>query len=253
MSKRSVYSVTVLCFITMIITPVSSGNDEPRTYEFDLSPGETIRFDLKSGGSVSILGWEKSEGEVSYIQRGKGHKHDVEILQRPDGLLITSDMTPREGTSRDLAFQIRLPRQFNVHFESTGGSLKIANLEGDFEGSTMGGGLALTKVDGTVRLKTMGGHIEVKGAVLDGSISTMGGTVFLKDVVGDLEAGSMGGNVRYENVRGRDGKLRTPEGTPGDDIEQKTVTISTVGGSILLDEAPVGALVNTMGGDIVVK
>jgi DUF4097 and DUF4098 domain-containing protein YvlB len=253
MYTRSVYSITVLCLVAMVLIPVSSGKEEARTYEFDVSPGETIRFDLESGGSVSILGWDKSKIEVSYIQRGKGHKHDVEILQQRKGLLITSDMTQREGRARELSFQIRLPRQFNVGFESTGGSLEIVGLDGDFTGSTMGGGLTLMNVDGTVHLRTMGGHIEVNGAVLDGSISAMGGTVFLKDVVGDLDAGSMGGNVRYENVRGRDGKLRPPAGTSADDIEQQTVTISTMGGSIVVDEAPVGALVNTMGGDIVLK
>jgi len=54
-------------------------------------------------------------------------------------------------------------------------------------------------------------------------------------------------------VRDRDGRLRAPRGTSADDIEQKTVTISTMGGNIVVGEAPVGALVNTMGGDIVVK
>jgi DUF4097 and DUF4098 domain-containing protein YvlB len=252
MHKRSIYSITAVFLVALMMTPVSSG-DEPTTYEFDVSPNETIRFDLESGGSVSIVGWDKSKAEVSYIQRGKGHKHDIEIIQERDGLLITSGMTPREGTSRDLDFEIRLPRRFNIRFESMGGNLKIVNLEGDFRGSTMGGGLTLMKVDGTVRLKTMGGHIEVKSAVLDGTISTMGGTVYLKDVVGDLDAGSMGGNVRYENVRGHDGNLRAPGGASGSDIEQKTVTISTMGGSIVVDEAPVGALVNTMGGDISVQ
>jgi DUF4097 and DUF4098 domain-containing protein YvlB len=253
MRKRSIYSLLLLCFVAMIMAPVSSSDEGPRKYEFDVSPGGTIRFDLESGGAVSILGWDKSKAEVSYVQRGAGHKHDIEILEQRDGLLITSGMTPHEGTSCDLSFQIRLPRRFNVHFESTGGGLKIVDLQGDFTGSTMGGGLILKKVDGTVRLKTMGGRIEVGSAVLDGSISTMGGTVFLKDVVGNLEAGSMGGNVRYENVRGRDGNLRTPGDASGSDIEQETVTISTMGGSIVVDEAPVGALVNTMGGDIVVK
>jgi DUF4097 and DUF4098 domain-containing protein YvlB len=253
MRKRTTCLLAALCFVTMIVGPVFSENEEPRTYEFDVSPGGTIRFDLESGGGVSILGWDKSKAEVSYIQRGKGHKHDIEVLQQRDGLLITSAMTPRQGTSRDLSFQIRLPDRYNVRFESTGGGLKIVDVEGDFTGSTMGGGLTLKGVDGTVKLKTMGGHIEVTSAVLDGSITTMGGTVFLKDVVGDLEAGSMGGNVRYENVRGRDGKLRAPGGTPEGDIEQKTVTISTMGGNIVVDEAPVGALVNTMGGDISVE
>jgi DUF4097 and DUF4098 domain-containing protein YvlB len=253
MCMKRVYSITVFCLVAMVLTPVSSDDEDARTYEFDVSPGETIRFDLESGGSVSLRGWDKPKVEVSYIQRGKGNKHDVEILQQRDGLLITSEMTVREGRQRDLQFQIRLPQQFNVRFESMGGNLTIVDLEGDFSGSTMGGGLTLKNVDGTVHLKTMGGHIEVNSAVLDGSISTMGGTVFLKDVIGDLDAGSMGGNVRYENVRGRDGKLRAPGGASGSGIAQETVTISTMGGSIVVDEAPVGALLNTLGGDVVVE
>jgi DUF4097 and DUF4098 domain-containing protein YvlB len=254
MGMKSIYSLTVLCLFAMVLSPVSSGKEEePRTYKFDVSPGETIRFDLESGGSVSLQGWDKSKVEVSYVQRGSGQKHDVEILQERDGLLITSDMKVREGRSRDLDFQIRLPRKFNVRFNSMGGSLKIVDIDGDFSGTTMGGGLTLKEVDGTVHLETMGGHIEVTSATLDGSVSTMGGTVFIRDVVGDLDASSMGGNVRYENVRDRDGRLRTPRGTSAEDIEQETVTISTMGGNIVVDEAPVGALVNTMGGDIVVK
>jgi DUF4097 and DUF4098 domain-containing protein YvlB len=95
----------------------------------------------------------------------------------------------------------------------------------------------------------MGGSIEVIDADLDGKMSTMGGSVYLKDVVGDLDATSMGGNVRYENVRGRDGEVRAPGGSM-DGIESETVSITTMGGSIEVDEAPAGAWVSTMGGNV---
>jgi DUF4097 and DUF4098 domain-containing protein YvlB len=253
MCFRGICSFAMLCLITAALTPASSGEGEASPYQFDVSSGETIRFDLRSGGSLSIAGWDKPIAEVSYIQRGQGHKHDVEILQQRDGLLVTSEVASRKGESQDLSFEVRLPRQFNVRFESMGGSLTIVDLEGEFTGTTMGGGLTLASVDGTVKLKTMGGQIEVSDAVLDGTISTMGGDVVLEDVVGDLDAQSMGGNVRFENVRGRDGKLRAPGGASGGDLEQETVTVSTMGGDIVVDEAPVGAMVNTMGGDIVVR
>jgi DUF4097 and DUF4098 domain-containing protein YvlB len=253
MRARHFHSVTVFSLVAMLLMAVSTNGEDERTYGFDVSPGETIKFELDSGGSVSILGWDRSKAKVSYIQRGKGHKHDVEILQQRDGMLITSKMEPREGMACDLDFHIRLPRRFNVHFESMGGRLKIVDLEGEFRGSTMGGGLTLQHVSGTVKLKTMGGAIEVTDSDLDGHMSTMGGTVLLRDVVGDLEAESTGGNVRYENVRGRDGKLRAPGGQSAEGMAAKTVTISTMGGSIFVDDAPAGAWVNTMGGDINVE
>ena len=241
----SLVSIIVALFLPAVALVETDGN----TYDFDVSPGQTIYFDLKSGAGVSIQGWDKSKAEVTYVQRGEGHLHDVEILQQRDGLLVTSDMEIREGRARNLEFEIRVPRKYNVHFESTGGGLRIVDLDGRFTGSTMGGGLTLKEVEGTVTLTTMGGAIEVTSADLDGKMSTMGGTVYLKDVVGDLEAESMGGNVRYENVRGRNGELRAPGGSL-DGMDIKTVTISTMGGDIVVDEAPAGAWVRTMGGDI---
>lgn len=246
--KRILVSL-VLIAAAALVPAMATLETGDHTYDFDVSPGETIYFDLQSGAGVSIQGWDKSKAEVTYIQRGGGRLHDVEILQQRDGLLIKSDMEISEGTSSDLDFQIRLPRKYNVHFESMGGGLKVVGLEGEITGSTMGGGLTLREVDGTVRLTTMGGAIEVIDATLDGKMSTMGGTVYLKDVVGDLDAESMGGNVRYENVRDRDGELRAPGGSLAG-MEKKTVNISTMGGDIEVDEAPAGAWVKTMGGDI---
>ena len=221
MLRRSICLSIVIIVVAGILPAVAAvstkenikESKDGNTYDFDVSPGQTIYFDLKSGAGVTIRGWDKSRAEVSYVQRGKGPSHDVGIYQERDGIRIVSEIAPHDGSARDLDFEIRLPSKYNVHFESTGGGLKIIDLTGEFTGTTMGGGYILKKVDGTVSLTTMGGAIEVTGANLDGRISTMGGTVYLKDVVGDLEAESMGGNVRYENVRGRDGELRAPEGS----------------------------------------
>ena len=252
MRRKTICTSIVFVIAAALLPAMALVETEGNTYDFDVSPGGTIYFDLKSGAGVGIRGWDKSEAEVTYTQRGKGHKHDVEILQQRDGLMITSDIQMHEGTSTDLDFEIRLPHKYNVHFESMGGGLKVAELTGKITGSTMGGGLTLWEVDGTVSLTTMGGSIEVIDADLDGKMSTMGGTVYLKNVVGDLDATSMGGNVKYENVRGRDGNLRAPEGS-SEWLGMKTVNISTMGGDIEVDEAPAGAWVKTMGGDIEVE
>jgi DUF4097 and DUF4098 domain-containing protein YvlB len=253
MLTRSFYSLAVICFIAMVVAPLLSGKTEGETYKFDVSPNQTVKLDLKSGGSASIVGWDKSEAEVSYVQGGTGPEHRVEVTKEGSDLVITAEARPHEGSAASLDFEIRVPHRFNVIFESAGGDLKIEGLEGEFEGRTMGGNLSLIDSQGTVRIKTMGGDVEVTGGVLDGKVTTMGGEVLVKDVVGDLNAGSMGGDIRYENVRGHDGKLRAPGSTSETDVKQKTVSISTMGGDLVLDEAPEGALLSTMGGDIVVK
>jgi DUF4097 and DUF4098 domain-containing protein YvlB len=145
-----------------------------------------------------------------------------------------------------------VPHEFDVEFESMGGSLEVIELAGKLVGTTMGGGITLRKVDGVVRLTTMGGEIAVVDCDLDGYVKTMGGEVLVEDVVGDLDATSMGGDVRYVNVRDRDGDVRAPGRLSSRGIHKDTVTITTMGGDIEVDDAPAGAAVHTMGGDIVI-
>jgi DUF4097 and DUF4098 domain-containing protein YvlB len=236
-------------FAVLMIAAAAWGKDN-ETQEFDVSPGGTIEFDLQSGGSVRILGWDQAVAKVSYWQSGRGWDHDVEITKTRNGLRITDDTEKREGSSKSLMFEIRLPQRFDIEFDSMGGALEIASLEGDFSGKTMGGSLTLRNAKGTVELKTMGGPINVTDSELDGEISTMGGTVYLADVVGDLDASSMGGNVKYVNVRDREGNPRAPKGLSARGMDKETVTITTMGGDINVDDAPEGAAVHTMGGDI---
>jgi DUF4097 and DUF4098 domain-containing protein YvlB len=253
MGKRNRYLFGMISLIAACLLATPSWGAEEKTFEFDVSPGGTIEFDLESGGSVTLIGWDRSVAEVSYTQRGRGYEHDVEIKETRNGLRITTDLDFREGRSKSLSFEIRLPHRYDVEFESMGGGLEIIGLEGEFSGTTMGGGLKLEDTKGEVRLKTMGGSIEVTDCELDGSVHTMGGKVLLDNVVGDLEASSMGGNVQYKNVRGRDGERRSPRGVSVREANDETVAITTMGGSIDVDEAPEGAAVHTMGGDIEIR
>lgn len=246
--KRSTAVAVMAIVAVALASPAWSRTDE--TKEYDVSRGGTIVFDLEAGGSIVVIGWDKSKAEVSYWESGRGDSHIVDIDVRNGDLRITSEPMDYDGRSKSLSFEVRVPHEFNVEFDSMGGGLELIDLEGKFTGSTMGGGLTLKNVKGKARLTTMGGGVEVKGCDLDGYIKTMGGSVLLEDVVGDLEASSMGGDVRYVNVRDREGDARGPGGVSSKGITKETVAITTMGGSIEVDEAPAGAAVHTMGGDI---
>jgi len=224
------------------------------TRQFPLEPGQTVAFDLKSGGSVTVTGWADHLAEVTVTRQGDYEKNaGVFFEETGAGLRISSEMTTKGRTSGNLHFDLMVPRDCNVDFDSMGGGLKVVDLRGRFTGKTMGGGLTFLDVEGEVKMTTMGGPIEVRNSILDGSIKTMGGRVLLQDVVGDVEASSMGGNVQYKNVRDRDGNLRVPGDLSVPGMAEDTVTITTMGGAIELDEAPAGAAVHTMGGEIHIR
>jgi len=236
--------------IALITVAASSQGGSGETRSFKVSPGASVIFALESGGSVTVIGWDKPEAEVTYTQGGMGDGHVVEISEVHGDLLVESKMAGHGERSGSLEFEVYVPHEFDVQLESLGGSLELRELKGRFSGTTMGGGITLTRVEGVARLTTMGGEVTVTDCDIDGYIKTMGGEVLMKDVVGYLDASSMGGDVRYVNVRDREGDIRASGGLLARGLDEGTVTITTMGGDIEVDDAPAGAVVHTMGGDI---
>ena len=95
MNRKCLCLSIVLLFASSLVQAASETDE--KTYQYDTSPGRTIYFDLKSGGEVSIQGWDESTAEVTYMQRGRGHAHTVQIQPQRNGLKITSDVENHEG------------------------------------------------------------------------------------------------------------------------------------------------------------
>ncbi len=210
--------------------------------EFDVSPGQLLEVDIKTGGSVHVFGEKQDKVVVTVHHLGSKLRDNVwvEIDKSSSGVTVSSGA---DGNSNSkLRFDISVPEKFDIDVTTMGGEIVVANVEGNLKGETMGGEIALIRLKGEVDFSTMGGDIELKESDVDGKVGTMGGQVLFKDIIGDVNGSSMGGNVIYKNVRSRDGKSKGKE-----------VNISTMGGQINVDEALSGANVSTMGGDIEVN
>jgi DUF4097 and DUF4098 domain-containing protein YvlB len=229
--------------VLMLAVPVSTQADTERSFE--VKSGQTLVVDLETGGNINISGWDREEVtvKVEYSRRAEQY-FDVDVVKTGSGVEITSSFHNHgygsRGESPDLI--VTVPRLFNMDLQTMGGSIRIEDVEGEFEGLTMGGSLNLVNLKGEVSLKTMGGNITCKDSELDGHVTTMGGEVLMENLLGDVKGSSMGGAVIYKNVTSRDGKSTG-----------SVVDISTMGGSINVSEAPEGAKVHTMGGDINIR
>lgn len=249
---RSLYVNTLAVVFVFFVAGSAASRDE-QSQQYPVSPGQKIEFDIESGGSITVEGWDESTARVMYYERYGNLGHfDVKIKKTRNGLLVTAEKD-KPINHMSLHFDVRVPRRFDVEVYTMGGSLELTNLEGTFEGKTMGGSLELENIVGEVDLVTMGGNVRVVDSELDGEILTYGGPVLVENVIGDFEATSYGGNVRYKNVRTRDGEMLAPKNLRPDKIFERTVLISTMGGSVDVDEAPEGASIYTGGGEIRVR
>lgn len=226
------------------------------------SNGETLELDLESGGSIDVSGWDRPTVQVRVILAGPNWRDSRVSLTR-SGRSVRLHESPeirRRSSSTSHRYEIKVPRKFDLIFNTAGGDITIADLEGVFVGSTGGGGYTIERADGRAELTTGGGDIRVSDSDLRGSVSTGGGTVMLSRVRGGLKGSSGSGPViRTEagaDITGDLSGVRIDKegihvGESRKGVERSGVLhIDKAGGSIVLDQVPDGAVLQTGGGEI---
>ena len=247
--------------------------DSTFTLSAPVRSGGTLTIDLKTGGGITIESWDKPEVFVNASLGGRNWRETrVTLEPANDGARLASDFTRsmnNQSTSHD--FDIKVPRKFNVRIKSSGGSISIANVSGDFSGSTGGGEINLRMVNGQADLSTGGGEIDVKDSNVDGSVSTGGGLVRIQRVNGNLRGSSGSGPVIYSQSPGAgNGKGSgkgsgygyssgagasagaSSSGTAYAASNDGPIRMFAAGGPISLPSAPNGARITTGGGKITV-
>ena len=167
-----------------------------------VSPGQRLDIQLKTGAGLSIAAWDRDEVSVeSDWSETRCRDAQIEVRKTDQGVLIETHYPPGTGVvSHNCSFGIvvKVPRRFDVQLRSTGGSVAISGVSGDFRGQTGGGKIELAGLRGNVQLRTGGGQIHVWDSDLEGRISTGGGQVRFENVTGGVTArsGSKRGVVR---------------------------------------------------------
>ncbi|HSU93265.1 MAG TPA: hypothetical protein VLI43_06120, partial [Gemmatimonadaceae bacterium] len=184
--------------------------------------GGTLELDLDTGGDIEIIGTDDQKVSVHGSLGGRDwHETTVALEEHNGNASLVSRYTGSSSEQTfDNAFQIRVPKRFNVRVQSAGGDVHIANVDGSFSGSTGGGKIEIEGANGEAHLSTGGGDVRVAKSKLDGSVSTGGGTVRFKDVTGDIVGSSgsesyrMPGSFSYRMPR-----MKSFAWTPGMDAE----------------------------------
>jgi len=187
--------------------------DDPQRInrEFKASARGRLEFDLDTGGRIEVIGWDRQLISVEVLKGGRDAAEcRIDFQETGSGLRITSEY---EGSghsySTNFSFVVRVPRRFDLEFDSMGGGIHICGVEGRISGKTMGGGLDLNNLAGSINLLTMGGGITLTNSEIEGKVETMGGRVLIENVVGDVRGSTMGGDVVRRDTGNRVG--RTPD------------------------------------------
>ena len=176
--------------------------DATKSWTIPVPAGQLLEVQLRTGGAVSITGWDRDEVSVeSDWTEERCRDARLSVTRTGQGVRIESSYPPGSSVvtqNCSFGFVVKVPRRFDVQIRSAGGSVAVAGVRGEIRGRTGGGMIELADLRGSVQLRTGGGQIHVWDSDLEGRISTGGGQVRFENVSGGVTArsGSKRGVVR---------------------------------------------------------
>jgi hypothetical protein len=201
-------------------------------------------FIQSDGSNIEIETWDKDEVYV-YIEKHGDKK-------RMDNYKITFSATPQRveiyGKNEQnlwnwgdfsVLFKIKCPKKFLPDVSTSGGDIKIRDLEGNVICHTSGGNIKINQVIGDLSANTSGGDIIINELTGQVDIKTSGGNLKLLSIDGEIRGETSGGNIELELKGENKGvSLRTSGGNIHAYIFENTkadLDCSTSGGSIDLN------------------
>lgn len=190
------------------------GRDEHHCLVLETSMrSDGIRIDDLSNGSVSVQAWDGDEIRLRARVVGRADDESrARELAESIRLRINGDDVDAEGprTGRDeswwVSYRLEVPRDTDMEFETSNGSISIDGVQGRMRLRTSNGAISLVGVGGDVEGRTSNGAIklELTGTTWQGS---------------GLELGTSNGSVRIEVPEGYNAVLETGTSNGGIDVD----------------------------------
>src|SRR5713101_5239043 len=208
---------------------------------FNVAPGGTLTLETDVGDIRVDPGAGGVTIDVTQRTRVSNRHLDVTFDQQGNDVTVRAKLEPEShwfnSSDLDARFVVTVPSRYNVRLKTSGGDLKVGNLQGEVHCKTSGGGIRIGDANGSVQAKTSGGSIEIRRVAGDLYARTSGGGITIDEALGAVDAQTSGGSIRARLAQ-----------QPRADSR-----LSTSGGGITISIAPnvsVDLDAHTSGGDV---
>ncbi|HMN25218.1 MAG TPA: DUF4097 family beta strand repeat-containing protein [Ignavibacteriaceae bacterium] len=166
---------------------------------FQISPGKKINIETDSG-DIIVTTWNRSEVYVKIMGNQKAaDKYDFTFNTTPEEITVIAE---RKGgwnwfSNVNIKIEIKVPENFNINANTSGGDIKIGGVNGGIYLKTSGGDIWGDRFEGNFFAKTSGGDINLycKNAKIEAS--TSGGDIELEytGINQGIELKTSGGDI----------------------------------------------------------
>lgn len=180
---------------------------------FNVQPGGLLTVETQ-GGSIQMETANTSTVTVVAKQRIKAssEREADELLEK---LSLTIEAVAngvsakakyeRKGWGSNpvqVDFVVTVPARYDVALQTSGGDVKIGNLDGEVRARTSGGNVSIGRVTKRVNANTSGGNISLIEGHGDVRLDTSGGDIRVERVIGVTELDTSGGDIVIDSVEG---------------------------------------------------
>jgi len=251
-SKQLLFgSLTIIAIVFLACTGFSNEEGKTPTIVKTFSIDTPGALEVKtSGGGIKVEGTEGNQVEVQVFVRKMGRLLDsnnplVQDLEEGYDLTIEQHGNTVVAIAKRLnnimpwkqisvGFKVYVPYDMACDLNTSGGGIKLANVNGIQTVNTSGGGIKLSNINGNTKAHTSGGGIKATNMDGETDLHTSGGGITISDAKGDMKAHTSGGGITLENIFGSI-DAHTSGGGIRINGEANYVKATTSGGSINVD------------------
>lgn len=181
---------------------------------FNVKPGGTLNLssdtgtvDIKSHTENTVLVSVELIAHTSSDNTAKDIFDNFNLGFNHDGkdVTITGNLDNSwfwHSSRLTVHFNITVPNQYNLKVKTSGGYINVSDLKGRATLKTSGGSVKLGNIDGELDARTSGGGIKVEDVTGNTLVKTSGGSIRIGRVKGNLDARTSGGGIDVDGVDG---------------------------------------------------
>lgn len=208
--------------------------------------GEKVQvqvFRIVKGGSTSQAEELFRAHEVTFEQTGA----TVSVIEKSQKNRLGSWSSGQPNFQ--VRYQISIPKKFNVELKTSGGDIRLPELDGYAITRTSSGSIALGKITGSLEASDSGGDVLIESGGANVLARTSSGSIKIKAAKGKIEASNSGGNIYIEEA-GADVAAKTSSGSITVLASKGAVATKNSGGDIRIESASGEVVAETSSGSI---
>ncbi|MGH7447647.1 MAG: DUF4097 family beta strand repeat-containing protein, partial [Longimicrobiales bacterium] len=160
---------------------------------FAVRAGGELEVDVLNG-SVSIGTWDRPAMRVRATHR---RTTVVELEHRGSNVSID---TEHRDSPEPVAFEITVPRRYNVSVEGVNLRITIADLQGSASLENVQGPIVVRGVSGPVEIESVSGSVSIENVRGDISVSTVNDAIRISGGRGNIAAETVNGSIVMRGV-----------------------------------------------------